>query len=376
MEIPAPEELGFDSYDAAKTYIYQHARENGYALSQGPKRLDKRTPPTIRRVDFRCDKGGKVRGHGVVRNSGSRMMECPFDLRLMRIDIVTGRWQVTVPDSKHNHPPSDDLRQHPLYRKLNDDEKQRVNQLNQAGVPPRMIVSALCTENPQTLIGMREVNNHKTKAQKERFNGLTPVELLIQELQIDNSWASHYTTDPEGHLNYLFFAYNPAIELAQRSPEILLMDATYRTNRYNLPLLHFMGVTCINTSFSSAWCFMAQETDELYHRSLLDFKDLVMGDAHIEVILTDDEKALKKAATLVFPTVPQLLCLWHVEKNVLTKIQKLWRVNGVDEQVAKVNEEKKKEFMGSWKQASSNNEVISALKLHNFTRLFYKVTNL
>ena len=203
-----------------------------------------------------------------------------------------------------------------------------------------MIVSALCTENPQTLIGMREVNNHKTKVQKERFKGLTPIELLIQEFQIEDSWASHYTTDPEGHVNYLFFAYNPAIELAQHSPEILLMDATYRTNRYNMPLLHFMGVTCINTSFSSAWCFLAQEMD--------------------------DEKALKRAATLVFPTIPQLLCLWHVEKNVLTKIQKLWRVNGVDEQVAKANEEKKNEFMGLWKQASSINKAYSGASYYGY----------
>ena len=127
-----------------------------------------------------------------------------------------------------------------------------------------------------------------------------------------------------------------------------------------------MGVTCINTSFSSAWCFLAQETDELYHRALLDFKNLVMGDAYIEVILTDDEKALKRAATLVFPTVPQLLCLWHVEKNVLTKIQKLWRVNGVDEQVAKANEEKKKESMGLWKQASSINEAYSGASYYGY----------
>ena len=152
MEIPAPEALEFDSYDAAETYIYQHARENGYALSQGPKRLDKRIPPTIRRADFRCDKGGKIRGQGVVRNSSSRMTECPFDLRLMRMDMETGRWKIAVADPKHNHPPSDDLRQHPLYRRLQGDEKQRIDQLHQAGVPPRMIVSALRTENPHSSV--------------------------------------------------------------------------------------------------------------------------------------------------------------------------------------------------------------------------------
>jgi len=38
MEIPTPEMLEFDDYDAAEAYIRQHARDYGYALSQGRKR--------------------------------------------------------------------------------------------------------------------------------------------------------------------------------------------------------------------------------------------------------------------------------------------------------------------------------------------------
>ena len=41
-----------------------------------------------------------------------------------------------------------------------------------------------------------------------------------------------------------------------------------------------------------------------------------MGDSRIEVILTDDEDALKRALSTIYPDVPQLLCLWHVNKNV------------------------------------------------------------
>ena len=34
------------------------------------------------------------------------------------------------------------------------------------------------------------------------------------------------------------------------------------------------------------------------------FRELVMGDARIEVLLTDDETALKNALIAVYPTVP------------------------------------------------------------------------
>ena len=58
----------------------------------------------------------------------------------------------------------------------------------------------------------------------------------------DDEMAFHYTTNEDGHVNFFFFAPNDAIELAQQSPDVIFIDATYRTNRYNMPLIHFMAV--------------------------------------------------------------------------------------------------------------------------------------
>jgi MULE transposase domain len=371
MEILAPQEQEFEDYDAAFAYIQDHARTHGFALSQGRKRFDKRKPPTVRRSDFRCDKGGKTVGCGVLRNTGSRLTECPFDLRLVRVSALTERWRVEVANSSHNHAASVDPRQHSKYRKPLAGEKERINQLTVAGVPPRMIVSALQAENSNTLVGAKEVYNVKVEQRSKRLQGLTPIEKLIQELESDPAWAASYTTDDEGHVNYLFLAYQPAVALAQSSPELLLVDATYRTNRYNMPLLHFMGVTCLDTSFSSAFCFMAAENESMYRHAIVDFKRLVIGDAQVEAILTDDEDALKSALTAIFPAVPQLLCFWHVEKRVLTKAKSLWRVNNVDEQTNKANQEKKKELMERWKQASIR--IISFFFLNEETLLITRL---
>ena len=72
-----------------------------------------------------------------------------------------------------------------------------------------------------------------------------------------------------------------------------------------------------------------------------------MGDACIKVLLTDDETALKNALTAVYPTVPQLLCLWHINKNILTRAQKAFTM--YPEFSAETNQRNKKhreEFMG------------------------------
>ena len=53
----------------------------------------------------------------------------------------------------------------------------------------------------------------------------------------------------------------------------------------------------------------------------------MLGDVKVEIFLTNDETSLKTAFSQQFPEVPQLLCVWHVDKNVQTEASKLWKVN-------------------------------------------------
>ena len=57
----------------------------------------------------------------------------------------------------------------------------------------------------------------------------------------------------------LFFAHFKGIELAQAFPEVLLIDCTYRTNMYNMPLLHFTGVTPTGENFSIGFTLLSAE---------------------------------------------------------------------------------------------------------------------
>jgi hypothetical protein len=44
-----------------------------------------------------------------------------------------------------------------------------------------------------------------------------------------------------------------------------------------------------------------------------------------EVVITDNETALKNSLSNLLLGIPQLLCYWHVQKNVLTRIQTVWK---------------------------------------------------
>ena len=94
-----------------------------------------------------------------------------------------------------------------------------------------------------------------------------------------------------------------------------------------------------------------------------------MGDTSIQVFLSDDETALKTSLEVIWPGVPQLLCVWHVNKNVEEAIAGRWirRPENYDsltpEEQRKHNEknkERRKEFPADWQTvATIANAIIS-----------------
>ncbi|KAL5134493.1 hypothetical protein HKD37_03G007636 [Glycine soja] len=81
------------------------------------------------------------------------------------------------------------------------------------------------------------------------------------------------------------------------------MKTTYKTNRFRLPLLDFVGVTPTGKIFSADFAYMEGE------RILLR-RDVLPG-----VIVTDRDLTLMNAMKTVFPECTNLLCNFHINKN-------------------------------------------------------------
>ena len=236
------------------------------------------------------------------------MTECDFKLRIHRV-ITDGTFKLEVYHPHHNHPPSEDHQQHAQYRRPTKREMASIQALSASGVAPRYILDNLLEADPDTCVTIRDILNFKAKLRDERLAGDTPIECLIRELVADEDWAFRYSTMDDGHVNFIFFTLNEMINIAQASPDVILINATYRTNKYNLPGIHFMAVTAVGMTASIGLALVANEKEPFYNLAISTLRELVMGDAHIEVFLTDDEDALRNAISEVYPGVPQLLCL-------------------------------------------------------------------
>lgn len=62
-----------------------------------------------------------------------------------------------------------------------------------------------------------------------------------------------------------------------------------------------------------------------YVWALRSIKKLFSGVDDPQVIVSDNEKALLKAGQVVFPGATQLLCRWHINKNVLARSKKVFQ---------------------------------------------------
>src|SRR5437763_12432875 len=102
----------------------------------------------------------------------------------------------------------------------------------------------------------------------------------------------NYRTDRIEYVTQLFFAYLRSVQLFQQYPSVVLLDCTYKTNRFKMPLLIIIGTTCLNLSYYTAFCFLRQAKEEDYIWALEQLKTLYLPYTRTEVFLTDRELAL------------------------------------------------------------------------------------
>lgn len=99
-------------------------------------------------------------------------------------------------------------------------------------------------------------------------------------------------------------------------------DSTYKTNRFNLPLLHVIGATATNQLFSICFCFLKNEREADYAWALSRVKRCFPDQRSPRAAVTDRELALMSVIQRKFPVATNLLSTWHIQKNVTATVKK------------------------------------------------------
>jgi len=309
LSVPAAAE--FDTALLLFHYCQSHAKLNGYAVSI--KRSNKE-----RNITVKCDFGGNYRAGRKTkqvenrRKTVTRLQNCPFEIHgKIHPDK---KWRFIVKCQYHNHeatPPS----AHPAHKRLREDQLETAVSMTQAGARPRAVFSSLLNNDPDTVITLKSLYNAKAKKRVEMLKGRSPLHALLQSLH-ESDWEMNFLTDDNDQLQALFFAHPESIKLSRSYNAVLVMDCTYKTNRYKMSLLNVVGVSSFNTTFFVAFAFIQEEKEHLYSWALKNIKALYHGISYPSVIAIDRDLALLNALEKELPTSQVLLCIWHINKNV------------------------------------------------------------
>lgn len=102
----------------------------------------------------------------------------------------------------------------------------------------------------------------------------TSIQAVLTNLKDD--WEIYWKTELGSDIvSQAFFASKESLRLLRRYPFMLWIDATYKTNRYHMPLVNIVGMTATKKTFFVACVFVSSERQESYDWVLDTLRDIL-----------------------------------------------------------------------------------------------------
>jgi hypothetical protein len=130
-----------------------------------------------------------------------------------------------------------------------------------AGLPPKEIQTLV--RQSGSLATRQDIYNRIADVRRDACEGQSPIHALTNQLDKEGFW-SRIQFAPDGRVTAVLFAHPDSLGYLRAYPELLLLDCTYKTNKYGIPLLDMIGVDTAQRSFCIAFTFLSSEIEEDY----------------------------------------------------------------------------------------------------------------
>lgn len=108
-----------------------------------------------------------------------------------------------------------------------------------------------------------DIYNYISKLKEDVHEGQSSIHALINKLDREGFW-SRVQVDENQQVTAILFAHPGSLRYLQDYFDLLLLDCTYKTNKYQMPLLDMIGVDACQQSFCIAFAFLSGEKEEDY----------------------------------------------------------------------------------------------------------------
>ncbi|KAG6980171.1 Misshapen-like kinase 1 [Fusarium oxysporum f. sp. albedinis] len=345
-----PPEHTYASRDDLFQAINDWASPRGYAFVTGRSNKSKSGRLT---VYFTCDRARRPpsASRSRVRATCTRSTLCPFSVIAKELPDASG-WVVRHRSDNqyavHNHTPSTHPTAHPVLRRLSKDDKSTISNLTKAGISSKEIRTYM-RQHSNSIATQKDISNSIAEARRSSRFGENTMHALINQLDQEGFW-NRMQVDSEGRVTAVLFAHPDSLAYLQAYSDLLLLDCTYKTNRYGMPLLDIIGVDACQRSFCVAFAFLSGEEEQDYLWALERLKSLyeICNTSFPSVIITDCALACINAVAICFPSAVLLLCLWHANKAVLAYCRPAFIQYRTDPKIMEAGLLRWQEFYNQW----------------------------
>ncbi|XP_072952937.1 protein FAR1-RELATED SEQUENCE 6-like [Typha angustifolia] len=328
--------MKFKNAEEAFSFYHKYAVCTGFGVKCQYSKYDKEG--RCRCIVISCNRDGIVKYKTESHSSElTKKTNCMAKIHLgYRDDGYLHVKQLIV---EHNHPlfpgKARDFRtKRKRKRYLYDNDK--------AEMPPR-----------ESWVGRRGREEIKCKLIHEKGDG-EAIHRFFLRMQAKDSYFFHLMDwDDEGVLKNVFWADGRCRMAYQYFGDVVLVDSTCLIDKYDVPLVSFVGVNHHGQSVLLGCCLLSDESTETYTWMFKTWLSCMFAVGRPpSAIITDRCKAIQEAVAKVFPKTHYRQCLLHIMKRMGGNMQGLTEIEEIQTSFKKVVYEslRAEDFEEEWRK--------------------------
>lgn len=344
--------LEFGSFDEAYDFYNMYAKGQGFGIRVSNSWFRSKRKERYR-AKLSCSSAGFKKKSEANNPRPETRTGCPAMIVIRLVD--SKRWRIVEVELEHNHQVS------PQIKRFYKSHKKMILAAKKAQPSPEPVTEVHTIKLYRTAVldvghdgysnfneGINPVDNSKHLELKE--GDAHAVYNYFCRMKLTNpNFFYLFDLDDDGRLRNVFWADARSRAAYGYFCDTVAIDTTCLANKYEIPLISFVGVNHHGQSVLLGCGFLGHESVEYFVWILRAWLKCMLGRPP-QVIITDQCKPLQSAVSEVFPSAHLCYCMWYIMQRVPEKLGGLKGYEAIKRQMNKAVYDSLKiaEFETSW----------------------------
>ncbi|KAK4760089.1 hypothetical protein SAY87_023220 [Trapa incisa] len=305
------------SEDEAYTLYNEYAYEKGFSIRKAKSRYYEGTR-LIRQKEYVCSKEGFKEDPTPSETPSYNRLDVRTGCKAMiRFTVKDDEWKVTHFIAEHNHELASSEERH-LLRSARNFRRPQPRLMNPMETPSMATENTGIVQRDQNLVTEQnlvfiEGADAQSLCQwfKKKKNGDI---MFFHDVQLDQEGrvTNFFWCDGRSRIDYGYFG------------DVVVFDATYRINKYNMICAPFFGINHHRTKVMFGCAFLLDDTSTSFIWLFKSFLESMGNKAPRTIVTYQDDAALVRAVEEVFPVTCHIICPWYIVKKASSHLAGLY----------------------------------------------------